>query len=263
MNGKWILVTAGLGNQSQESAAGRVASDARKFKLFAQVRDFVTSDLPDVAPTIYEKYRQFLNSETKGFGYFCWKPEIIFRNFSHDYDGIVWVDAGCELNANRLSMRKLKSFMQIAKSQGYFLYQLDTAESQYTKKSLFSHFPKTNPNDSTGQIQATWLFLHGDVGREISTRWFKTAIIDISLLDLSNSGKFEAAGFVEHRFDQSILSLVVKELGLKASSYRPPAGTNFFSQLRGLSNPIWSSRNRSGISIKNSITKTFNKLFPC
>jgi hypothetical protein len=260
---KWRVITAGLGLNSQEEAAQRVICDAKKFNLFDDFILTLTRDLPTSAPTISRKYSDLLSPEVKGFGFFCWKPELVFRGFDERVDGVVWVDAGCEINANRLSRMRLKYFMQIARRQGYFVYKLDTPENLFTKRSLFKNFPKTSTSDSSGQIQATWLFLHGELGREIARIWLKTSLADISNLDLTNEGKLEAEGFVEHRFDQSVLSLTLKDLKCSPSNYRPPAGVTRLSQIRGVTHPIWSSRNRSGASIKNSLTKLFNYLFAC
>jgi len=260
---KWKVITAGLGLNSQEEAAQRVIRDAKKFDLFDVFTLTLTRDLPTSAPSISHKYSYYLSPEVKGFGYFCWKPELVFRGFDRSIDGVLWVDAGCEINANKLSRIRLKYFMRIAKRQGYFVYKLDTPENLFTKRALFKNFPKTSPSDSSGQFQATWLFLHGDLGREIARIWFSTSLADISNLDLSNEGNLEAEGFVEHRFDQSVLSLTLKELNCLPSRYRPPAGVTRWSQIRGSTHPIWSTRNRRGDSVKNKFTKFLNYLLAC
>jgi len=260
---KWRVITAGLGVNSQEAAARRVIRDSEKFNLFDDFLITLTPDLPTSAPSISHKFSKYLSPDVKGYGYFCWKPELVLRGFDNSVDGVVWVDAGCEINANKLSRIRLKYFMRIAKRQGYFVYKLNTPENIFTKRSLFKNFPGTTTSDSSGQFQATWLFLHGDLGREIARIWFETSLADISNLDLSNEGDLETEGFVEHRFDQSVLSLTLKELNCSTSNYCPPAGTTAWSQIRGLTHPIWSSRNRSGTSIKNRVTKVLNYFLAC
>lgn len=263
MSDKWRVITAGLGLNSQEEAAQRVIRDAKKFGLFDDFTLTLTRDLATSAPSISLQYSEYLSPEVKGFGYFCWKPELVFRGFDKSIDGVLWVDAGCEINANRLSRIRLRYFMRIARRRGYFVYKLDTPENLFTKRSLFKKFPNTSTGDSSGQFQATWLFLHGDLGREIARIWFKTSLADISNLDLTNEGNLEAEGFVEHRFDQSVLSLALKDLSCLFSNYRPPAGVTRWSQIRGLTHPIWSSRNRSGASVKNKFTRFLNYLLAC
>ncbi len=263
MSDKWRVITAGLGMTSQEQAAQRVIRGAKKFNVFEDFSITLTDDLPNSAPSISHKYKKYLSPDVKGYGYFCWKPELVFRGFDKSVDGVAWVDAGCEINPNRLSRIRLKYFMRVAKRQGYFVYKLNSPENIYTKRSLFKNFPGTNENDSSGQFQATWFFLHGDLGREIASIWFETSLADISNLDLTNEGDLEVEGFVEHRFDQSVLSLTLKELNCSASNYRPPAGATLRSQIRGVTHPVWSSRNRSGTSVKNRLTKLLNCVLTC
>ena len=263
MSDKWRVITAGLGMTSQEEAAQRVIRDAKKFNLFEDFSMTLTDDLPTSAPFISGKFTKYLSPDVKGYGYFCWKPELVFRGFDESVDGVAWVDAGCEINANKLSRLRLKYFMRTAKRKGYFVYKLNAPENFYTKRSLFKKFPGTRASDFSGQFQATWLFLYGDLGRQIASIWFEISSADISNLDLTNEGDLEAEGFVEHRFDQSVLSLTLKDLNCSASNYCPPSGATARSQIRGITHPIWSSRNRSGTSIKNRLTNVLNYLLGC
>jgi hypothetical protein len=75
--------------------------------------------------------------------------------------------------------------------------------------------------------------------------------MDISFLDFSNEGKNESEYFIEHRFDQSIFSMVLKSFGIRPlARYVPVDGHSLKSQFRGLFHPIWTSRNRYGNTIK-------------
>jgi hypothetical protein len=240
------------------AAAQRVKSQATSLGIFDNVLAFVDSDLASACSDVYLKYGTVLNPSHKGFGYFSWKVELVnsaLMGKFGEYDGIVWVDAGCEIFNSCITRFRLRKWLKRSEKQGVFAYTLDTPEQDYTKQSLFDYFPHLNKNDRSPQFQATWFILHGETGRLIANQWFKVALQDISTLDLSPSPNGEVASFVEHRFDQSILSLVLKQLMVKPRKYSPAAGvTGSLSQLRAkLLHPIWTSRNRSG----NSVVRNF------
>ena len=48
----------------------------------------------------WKKYRKWYESNPRGFGYWCWKPYIIWRTMQDYPDAIVvYADAGCKLQA--------------------------------------------------------------------------------------------------------------------------------------------------------------------
>lgn len=250
MRSNWSLVTAGFGSDAQVAAADRVVRQASELSSL-KIRGFKYFDLPKFAPECWTNYREFLNTENKGFGYFSWKPELVWKTFEsmpEQNSGVIWVDAGCEININNVSKIFLRRMMKKAERDGYFLYSLRYPENAYTKKLLFAEFGVETENDSSPQVQATWFLLYGELGREIAKKWFEVSKLGIEYLDLSRSTS-EHENFIEHRFDQSVLSLTAKNLGCKISNIRPPDGRSRLSRLRGYFYPIWSSRNRTGESL--------------
>jgi hypothetical protein len=238
------------------AAAQRVKRQATSLGIFDNVLAFTDGDLETTCPGVYGKYKSFLTSSHKGFGYFSWKVELVQSALSGVFgpcDGVVWVDAGCEVYSSPLTRFRLRSWLKKAQKEGVFAYTLNTAEQDYTKKSLFDLFPTLNKEDRSPQFQATWFILHGEKGRSIANEWLRIALLDISTLDLSTSPGGEVASFVEHRFDQSILSLVLKSQRCNPQHYIPAAGTTGCkSQLRAKAfHPIWTARNRSGVSLVN------------
>jgi len=248
MTSSWLLITAGFGGAEMEGAALRVKAQAQSLGLLNQVIAITTDDLAKACPLVWEKYSKYLNTSHKGFGYFSWKVELVYgalHGYFGDFDGVIWVDAGCEIFNSPWTRIRLKRWMQSAEKTGTFLYTLDTPEQDFTKALAFEEFSDLDPGDRSPQIQATWFMLHGKTGREISQKWLDVSLKGIELLDLSPSPKGEVSTFVEHRFDQSLLSLLIKSLKYKASSYLPCSGNSGIkSQIRGIVHPIWTSRNR-------------------
>lgn len=251
---KWIAVTAGWRPQNFEEAANRVKRDLVGLFPFQKILSFTVRDLNHCAPTVFEKYKSYLNEGTPGFGYYCWKSEIVNRTLNGEFgecDGVVWIDGGCEVFQSPWTRKRFKSQLLEAERLGYSVYQLETPEFQYTKRDVFSALGYPNPSDHTGQIQANYFFLYGDLGRRISNDWVEATLKSIQLLDNSVSGGGESKDFIAHKADQSIFSLVVKSVDATERMRVPPAGNRgMISQLKALTAPIWVARNRKGKTIK-------------
>lgn len=250
----WIILTAGFGAQNFREAALRVKHEAIDLGISTRIISVFDEDLSQVCPLTYAKYRTFLNSSHHGFGYFAWKSEIVFtalNGFWGACDGVIWIDGGCEINSNAISKLNLKKYITFAQKNGAAAFTLNNTDEEYSKGKLLS-LPEFKDVDSkTPQFQATWFLLYGDKGRDVSKTWLDISLRDITFLDFSNEGIMESEKFIEHRFDQSILSMVLKSYGISSlPKYVPVSGHSVKSQFRGITHPIWTSRNRFGKSIK-------------
>ena len=211
--GKWLAVTAGVGSKDFEDASYRVKYALSKAGVVDKVVAVTTQDLPSICPQTTLLYRDLMNTRTRGFGYMCWKAEIVnaaMKGKWGDFDGVVWIDAGCEVSINYLSKKRFTYFKKFAVNHGVACFTLDTLEVEYTKRDLFDLFPNINPDLAGKQIQTTWFLLHGDMGRKIAQQWFDTVMTGTNLLDLNPSSNPEFPGFIENRYDQSAFSLVCK-----------------------------------------------------
>ena len=258
--GRWAFVTAAFGDREMIQAGIRLSNQAKSFGLFNEIYSFTESDLEVWAPCTKFKYQEFLNKDHKGFGYFSWKPELVMNVLRSDlnFEGVLWADAGCELFYSPWTKKRLIQLLEKASTEGYVSYTLNTPEYRYTKSDLFDYF-KTNEQDrQSSQFQATFFSLSGSKGREIAEIWFEASISGIKNLDLSTSSNGESKEFVEHRFDQSTFSLSLKSLGLKPNICAPSGGiTTIGSAFRSFFHPVWTCRNRTGIS---EIPLSFSKL---
>lgn len=247
----WILLTASFGAQNYHDSAVRLLEQSKSVKLFANRIHVNEENLKDFAPTVTKKYSDLLNPQTPGHGYFAWKPEIVnFVLNKYPRYGVAYIDAGCELNSSLIARMRLKRFFSLAKS-GSLFHVLNYPERAYTKRRVLDYFTLDENNRRSPQIQATWFFLCGEVGRELSNRWLDATLADQNMIDDSKDS--EDPEYIGHRYDQSLLSCVVKSMKIKPSSinpcYRP---VTFASRINCYLHPIWSSRNRSGISIQSS-----------
>lgn len=252
------LITAGLGSINHILAGRRVAEAAKKFSGLSFIKSYEDSDLNKFAPMVSKEYAGTLNSLTKGYGYFAWKPELVLstlRNPDLDLDMVIWVDAGCELNSNAITRARFSSLVNRSLKRGYYFYDLDYPEEQYTKRDVLLKFP--NVSSKTRQVQATF-FMVTKAHVQLIENWTTCVLENIKNIDLSPSLDKESASFIEHRFDQSLLSLIVKTENLEISNSRPFGGINSLrSLLHGLISPVWTIRNRTGDSLVSDQIKSF------
>lgn len=253
MTSKWILITAGLGSADFEEAAERVIRDSESLHKWEQQILLSEKNIRYYCPTSSTNYSEILNHKTVGYGFMIWKAEIVYRTLEGEFgpcDGVVWVDAGCEVVSNTLTRIILRKHLRRARKFGAEVFTLQTPELSYTKRDVFYEFPGFDLHDRSPQIQTTNFYIHGCNGLEIARKWFEVATKSQSMIDESSSRRGELAEFITHRHDQSIFSLSCKSNGNFHVFETLTSGTGTRkSQIKGFISPFWASRNRSGSSI--------------
>lgn len=254
-----------MGSDQFEAAAARVVSQATHLPGVTRAVAVTTMDLPEVCPKTTEMYGRLQNQAHRGWGYWAYKSEIIARAYGGywgEFDGYVWIDSGCEVFVNPISVHRFIRFQQRALQTGVTVFTLKTPESLYTKNLLFREFPELNPLDTTDQIQNTFYLLSGGKGKKIAERWLKTTLISTAHSDDSISADSEPLNFMRNTGDQSVFSLVCKSEGVAPMKYTPATGTNsLIGKIRALSHPIWVSRNRTGKSVIPKFLQKLSSLY--
>jgi hypothetical protein len=163
----------------------------------------------------------------------------------NDGDLLQYTDAGCYLNPKGL--KKLDEYFIMAQNSelGILAFQsnppifhnekiklLDLQESKWTKGDLCDAMQVRSNSDimDTQQIGATVIFIKKcDESVKIISKWLDVYKQDFNLIDDSNSKSENPSGFIEHRHDQSIFSLVAKLFKVQTISsyeYWYPNGKN-------------------------------------
>ena len=252
-------MTAGFLPANFKLAADRVEQDLVGLYSFSKILKFTSNDLATCAPNTLAKYSRFLKEEVPGYGYYSWKPEIVYRAISGEFgacDGIVWIDGGCEILNTPWTRRKFRKKINLAEQTGYSVFELETPENRFSKRDVINTFNLITKTDTTPQVQATHFFLHGETGREIAKTWFEAGLQGIHMFDHTPSLQGDPEDFVLHKSDQSLLSLSLKSLSAAERMVPPPAGNRgLLSRLSAMRAPIWVSRNRNGKSLKGPLLK--------
>ena len=240
------IITFGDGNLYWRQASRRVVKNAMRTGYFTKAKFFRLNDLKDVLSSDEIHYC----GTERGYGYWLWKPAalISFARKNQNLDLIMYVDSGTILNLNEKTIKRFNDYLELAFKQGLFAFQTNHAEKNWTKRDLLLNFP-----EEYGEVNQ---FLAGNIiGKPadliiLCARWLELARFDDHhYIDDSPSNSVNSQGFIEHRHDQSILSLLLKEreiVGIDQSE------TFFIDWMEeGIHFPIWNMRHVGSTSILN------------
>ena len=155
---------------------------------------------------------------TRGFGYWCWKPQVILQSLRqiNDNDILIYADIGCEFMPSKA--KSLLQKLKILESNDIMGFSLPYPERQWSKNDIFAHFGVENNARFTKsrQICATIIFMKKSPKTiQIITEWLDIFKNHWNLIDDSPSKSPNHSDFKENRHDQSIWSLLNKKYVLK------------------------------------------------
>ena len=175
-----------------------------------------------------ERFAKYLKPEFRGFGYWTWKAQIILQTLHQMSDGdlLQYTDAGCHLNPSG-SKKLVEYFLKAQKSEsGILAFQAippsfhhgkiklpDLRESKWCKGDLCDALAVRSRLNimSTQTIGASVIFIKKcDESIRVVSKWLAVYENNIGLIDNSKSKSEDPPGFVEHRHDQSIFSILAK-----------------------------------------------------
>lgn len=205
----------------------RITRQAKRMNAYDEVLALTEQSLDQDFKSTFAKQLRF---GTRGFGYWCWKPQIILqvmRNMS-DGDLLQYTDAGCHLNPNGRD-RLLEYFsMAGASYKGVIAFSakepefplvydgrklFDYPDRKWIKGDLLDFFGVRGRADvlETPTIGAGIIFFRKcDESMRLLKEWIDVFTRDFSLIDDSPSRTLNLDGFIEHRHDQAIFSVLCK-----------------------------------------------------
>ncbi|MEY4293057.1 MAG: hypothetical protein RIQ61_1455 [Bacteroidota bacterium] len=231
-------------DRRMDSSLKRIKNQALNLNFFDEIivvnENYLDKDF-------IKTHKELLKKETLGFGYWIWKPQLILQvlNKMNDNDLLLYTDAGCHLNIHGLT--RLEEYFSITKESehGILLAELESyrLERIWTKGDIFEHFNCRNMSNiiNTPQIQAGFIVLKKcEKSIKLIKKWLKT-MENINLIDDSPSLSPNFHDFIEHRHDQSILSVLCKKFGCELISGKEIYSTNWESLIEY---PIWAKRDK-------------------
>lgn len=232
------FLTFGKGNEFID-AAYRLCDEAYVTNIFDHIHVYTDSDLTEMEH-FWNTHGKFLESNPKGYGYWIWKPYLIWKHLLNMNDGdvLLYADSGCEFD-NHCEQPK-EAYMEMIPS--LIIHKIIASYSGFdnrmTKQDLITYLDMNkHPELETEQRQATSiLFYNDEKTRSFAKQWYTTCC-NYHLISDSPSVIPNKECYLEHRHEQAIFSLLTKKL-------------NMYAKYETIEKCICLSRNRSGKSRK-------------
>jgi len=234
---KTYFVTFGGPTQNFHDAVERICAQASYFGIFDEIIGYTEKDLIEDSE-FWEKHSEFITSNSRGYGYWIWKPYLNYKlvNKIEEGDIVVYADAGCELRPKRIE--RMKEYFDILKTseKGIIGMTLTFSEKHWTKMDLFYELNcQELINDKCQIIATAFIYKKCPHSQMIMEKWYEYAC-NYHLLSNSPSKLENDHRFIEHRHDQSIFSLLMKKYGCEQIGYEIVIEQKV---------PFWANRNYS------------------
>lgn len=195
----------------------------------------------DIDPGFLEDFQDIF-SFRKGGGYMIWKPYFIKKALDALPEGdiLIYCDAGCMVN-DWGKERFDEYIVRLNNSKkGVLAFELKHKEYQYTKREVFNCFQATNEVIKTNQIISGILFFKKcEQSCKVVNEWYQTIYNNRWLFTDQLDKSIQDPRFLEHRHDQSILSVILKKYGAEVLTDE----TYFDDFMRkGHEYPFWATR---------------------
>lgn len=203
--------TFGGGGQRYHNAANRLKTELSQINLFDNIIAYTDEYLKNDSE-FWNKHNNFIINNSRGYGYWIWKPYIIMKTLDklNDDDMLVYLDAGCEIVNNSDSSNKMNKLISDTSNITYTSTGHD--EKTYTKMDLFKYMEVDKNMDILNSImhQAGVIIIKKNKHTTAFMNEWYNIMGNYHLVDDSQSILKNDASFIEHRHDQSIFSLLIK-----------------------------------------------------
>jgi hypothetical protein len=208
------FVTFADGNVEFRQAGLRIVRQAAETNLFKSTNSYDIQFLK----TRNVNGADLIDVSLKGLGFWVWKPLLInyvLENVLSNNEILIYCDAGSEIVNNTFSRRNFAQLLANLERNNIIAFNTSVPEFQYTKKICLDLLTREDDKIKR-QVAATLLLIkRTDVSREFISTWASTAVKDHGQYINDSLGN-ECSGFREHRYDQSIFSVLYKNQGYTA-----------------------------------------------
>jgi len=220
------VVLTNLSNKLYEASRFQLNDSARKHGI----TETNSYDFENLKPTSFYKNNRHILDQPRGIGYWCWKPYIILETLKSLSDGdiVIYSDCGIEVIEN------LEPLINICKEKRPVLLFANGnfKNAAWTKRDCFVLMNCDTKKYLQGlQVDAAFaLFRKSDIAIQFLEEWQKYCLDERVVGDLPNTcGKKNYWGFQQHRWDQSVLSLLAIKYGIELHRVPTQFGNHYKS----------------------------------
>lgn len=206
--------------------------------FFDEVTIFTRENIDGEFAAGFQEILQF----PRGGGYMIWKPYFIKRALDALKEGdiLIYCDAGCMINdwgKERFDeyIKKLRS-----SETGIITFEMELKEYEYTKREVFDYFKSPEAIINSKQIISGIILIRKCAHTcMMIDKWYQTIYDNPWLFTDQMDTGIQHSGFIAHRHDQSIFSVILKTYGAEVL----PDETYFNDFMReGQFFPFWATR---------------------
>jgi hypothetical protein len=202
-----IFTTFGISIYEQSSEILR--NQARELNIFRKVLT------PTLDNDFIEKYKDFMNANIKGCGYYIWKPYILLKSIQECEEGeaLFYCDAGCRFGTS--AKERLFIWFEMLKnnSKNILGFTLNGCpELSWTKiDTIHAIYPDISETDLQ-ILSGIMIFINNEFTRNFIKEWYEWCIKDNHhyITDVPSHAPSHKM-FNQHRHDQSVFSLMFKK----------------------------------------------------
>ena len=218
------LICTTFASKSMHLASARLERQAASMALFDSFKPYDETMLDS---DFQFRFRSKLRDNIRGFGYWCWKPQVALQALAQMRDGdvLMYVDAGCHLNprgrqrleeyaAQLTPEAPILAFKYNGASKDTILQAREVPDwnnGAWTKEDLFLALgvePDSPVRSDQTYHATTFMLLNGPTARQFLMDWIDVFDKDWAMIDDTPSQAANAPSFQEHRHDQSIFSIL-------------------------------------------------------
>jgi len=208
-----MLILCSFADSALQKSIDRLKTQAQEIGMFDATFFYNEKKLDK---KFRKKYKDKL-IPSRGFGYWCWKPQMILQTLQtmNEGDVLLYMDAGSHLNPR--GKKRFEEYLQMLKENpaGILAFQsLGFPEKQMTKMDAFAYFGVADKPEftDTDQIEATHILIRKcEKSMQFAGEWLQTIDTNFALIDDRPSVLPNFPEFTDHRHDQSLFSLLGKK----------------------------------------------------
>jgi hypothetical protein len=200
-----------FGNNDFKNQTIRLNKETQQTGWFDKV---VIEDI-DTINDLYKEHKAFIDSNARGYGYWIWKPYIIYKLLLNinDNDYIFYADAGSSVLPHKYN--RLLEYIDILDStdRPILTFSSQYLEKNFQKLSNLNYFNLSNNIDFLNSYQVESgivICKKNNFVIDFVKNWLDLCIVDNHKLLIDSTKDNENEHFIEHRHDQSILSMLCK-----------------------------------------------------
>jgi hypothetical protein len=189
-----------------KKAMSRLSDQLKDLEIFDEI---IMYESQDIDTNLIEKHQEFIQSHSKGYGHFIWKPMVILQTLQKMQTGdiMLYLDSGCHVL--QTGKDRLQEYIKLVDEHKLLAFQLTHQEKYWTKADLREQFLDVSP-ESLQLVGGIHLWKKCDETVKLASEWYELMQSYHNIDDSASSNHTEVSGFREHRHDQSCFSLLVK-----------------------------------------------------